>query len=237
MLNTFIELGDVGQYYSEATEYDSSTLAVALRNSFGLVCSYLAPHVRVPLTEIWDGDSWEAPSILKVCQGQFLSYLLQTATIGYREDLAALYSQTIEILNGITAGELNIDGVPSAGSVGWTVLDASSTSGMLYVAYPRHYGAVYPTTIKIQIDSVASGLAVGVATFKYGYPLLGSSWESEGLTTVKPGGEICLGYENLCVGFQGTFNPGDYWIVAGQPAELVEQPTKLTTLTQRTLSL
>lgn len=236
-MNTFITASEAPNYFSEFGDYDPTTAAQALRDSFGLVCAYLAPQVRVPLTSIWDGDSWEVPSILKICQSQFLSYLLQTQNVGYRDDLAALYAQTIEILKGITAGELNIDLVPSAGTVGWTIQDASSVSGMLYIANPGLYGAVYPATIKIQIDSVASGLSVGTATFKYGYPLLGSSWESEGLATVKPNETICLGYENLCVGFQGTFNPGDYWLIAGVPANSVEQPQKLNTLVQRSLYL
>ncbi len=236
-MNTYITAAEAPNYFSEFTEYSSGVANAALRDSFGLVNAYLAPKIRPQLTAVWDGDSFEIPSILKVCQGQFLSYLLQISNVGYREDLALQYDATVAVLKGLTEGELNLDGVPSEGSVGWTIYANSTASGILYIASPRRYGAIYPTTIRIEIDSVASGLAVGAATFKYGYPLLGSSWESEGLATTKPSDALTIGYENLSIGFMGTFNPGDYWLVAGYPKTDVEQPIKLTTLVQRGLSL
>lgn len=236
-MNTFITASEAPNYFSEYNDYDATTAAQALRDSFGLVCAYLAPEIRVPLTSIWDGDSWEVPSVLKICQSQFLAYLLQTQNVGYREDLAALYAQTVEILKGITAGELNIDLMTSAGGVGWTVLEQVSASGILFINQPGIYAATYPTTIKIQIDSVASGTYPSATTYKYGYPQQTDAWTDEGVTCTHAPSYTYVGSEGLAVAFGGKFNPGDYWVITGNPTNLVEQPQKLNTLVQRRIYL
>lgn len=216
MLITYITATEAGYYFKNHTDYSSDIRANALKASYGLVNSFINPKVKVPVVSAWDGQSdILAPELLKIAQGSFYRYILQSSNDGYNEELEALYTATAEKLRGIKDGELSI---PSAQTyphdAGWHVVEKniSASGGDLevrgpYPLYKCFYDLIVSSggyadsfTYTVKRDDSASVIATNSGTYE--------NW-----TIVDDKFEIR---------FNGQFTTSDSFSIMGVPSEEID---------------
>jgi hypothetical protein len=162
-ITTYITSTEANQAYPNDASYTSAQKASALKDSKGLVDSFIDSKYQLPVIGEWDGQTEiEAPIILKVLQKKFYRYLLEFSNVGETEDLKELWDTTVETCRGLRAGELDIPSATYDNEPGWHITNVASTStlglvqvrGYEPVDYRLHYKIVITSTGTQYVDSV-----------------------------------------------------------------------------------
>lgn len=178
-ITTYITTTEANYAYPNDANFSAGQRAQALTRSFGLVNSYVAAAVAVPVMSEWDGaSSITAPEVLKVCQERFYRWCLESTSIDSDDDVQALYDSTAEILKGLTQDNLINPAQVTAYQKGWHIVDKTSgVNGRVEVRggpADFHWGYLltittsgYPGTLVF--SATRSDSATAVATGLVGY--------------------------------------------------------------------
>jgi len=213
-LQTYITSTEANYYFPNDTDYDVAIRANALSASFGLVNSFINPAVKIPAIGFWDGESTiDAPHILKLAQGQFYRYILQSSNDGYNQELEEMYTSISNKLRGLQQNEISIPTAQTySHDVGWSIVEKNITNSLGdmeidYTSpaplYKRFYNVVvtasgYANTLTYNVyrDDSASILESHTGTY--------STW-----TIID---------NSFSIRFMGYLNTNDNFRVAGIPS-------------------
>lgn len=153
-ITTYITSTEANYLYNNDASFTANQRTNALTVSFGLVNDYLNSALAVPVMTEWDGTSTiEAPSVLKVAQGRFYQWILETGNIGHTDELQALFDSVKEMVQGITANEIAVStAMVFEAEAGWHITSITrgtgfETTGGVYVrGTPPTYRSFYRIT-------------------------------------------------------------------------------------------
>ncbi len=130
-IQTYITSAEANYYFPNDTDYDVAIRTNALSTSFGLVNGFISPEVKVPQISLWDGESSvNAPYALKLAQGQFYRYILQSSNDGYNQELEQMYEAVSNKLRGLKQHEVALPNQVFSHQTGWSVVEKNVTNSL-----------------------------------------------------------------------------------------------------------
>jgi hypothetical protein len=130
-IQSYLSTTEATERFPNDVDYSAPQRASALIQSFSLVNSFLDSKLNVPVLCGWDGETTEtAPDILKIVQGMFYTWLLQTSNVGYPEEMNTLFAEAVGFAKKITENELSISGAMTfEREVGWHIVKKTQVTG------------------------------------------------------------------------------------------------------------
>jgi phage gp36-like protein len=220
---------------------DTTLQAYALKESAGLIDSFLSTRLIVPIKMYYDGVASDYPTILKTLQLQFMQYILQYSNTGHTEELQILFDATAELCKKLQENDLGLPGsLYGENQVGWQIAEISTASGLgSFYLWPGLPAPQIDVNYKLQITS-PSGLYIGgnAVTFDI-YRSDNSTAQATNQTAKYFWQTYSDAYSQLQFRWDGQWSTGDYVRLVGVPANAVNsQPgDPLNLLRQRKLSL
>lgn len=160
-LQSYLSTTEATERFPGDADYTNAQKASALAQSYSLVNSYLDSKLKVPVLGRWDGETTQtAPGVLKISQGMFYQWLLQTSNVGYPEEMESLFKQTVELVKGVTANELSIpEAMTFTDEVGWHIAKVTQAAGGtgLGGVWVRGAAPAVMTHLRIVVNGIITG--------------------------------------------------------------------------------
>lgn len=225
MIDTYITSTEANYFFTNDSDYATNVKSNALETSFGMVNTYIAPTIELPVIGQWDGigDTLDSPKLLKVCQARFYQWILESGNMGHTDELQNLYEATAEILRGIRQEDFALPTSKSADMVGWHIIERDSESNGEMLCK-----GLAPTLSQTYQIEITTG----------GYPsdIIYDVYRSDSNTAILTDqvGSFDWGNVNgeFDIRFDGQHSADEYYVVRGIPSSDVTVPTDSKTIKQ-----
>lgn len=216
-MNRYLTPGELEILYPQSAEFTSQQVDAALKQSVSLVDSFLDTKLTPLVSKRFTEAGQDYPGILKMCQVNFARYVCEMINNGWTEELQLLYDNTANVLQKVTANELNIpDYNVKESDVGWRVVHIE-TSGPGFcevrgsaptVTQMHTITFITPTTYSIYRDDGTTLVASATVNYAWKSPFTGVTFPS----TDSYG-------DTFEIRFSGSWTTGNRIYIKGTPPE------------------